>query len=209
MDKYIEYSTLLMFSGGITSTGLLVELLEAKTPNLLVHHVNIGDVRTISKVQHYVSVNIIKQLYSQYGQNSFSYSESTLNFRSTTPPIDKLIVNNLQSVCYAAGTLVHGMESINSIIIGNSGKFKNKSLKKAQVVFDSLQYYNPRFSQVEFTQRQLKETYGSTFEILSGELKSLVWSCDFPNYNHENQFLPCGTCVSCKFRFSELSKKSK
>ena len=198
MNRTKDHKTLLMFSGGLTSTSLLIELLEAQTLGLLVHHVNIGDVRLVSKVQRYASVNIIKQLYNEYGQDSFTYSESTLNFRSPIVPLDKMIVNELQSVCYAAGTLVQGIDSIQTVILGNSGKFKNRIKKKGQVVFDSLQFYNPAFSQIELKFKHLKETYGSSYAALSDELKNLVWPCDFPDYNLENQFLPCGTCASCK-----------
>lgn len=176
--------TLLMFSGGLDSTGAFWQLKDKK---LHVHHMHLKNVENRSDAES-KSVNNIVNYMKQYCD--FSYSESTHEY----PTYNGSFIWDGDLSNFMAGTICGCMPYLKSVAFGRTASDAKRSsvstrIERGNKIFNLLCKSEKIYPVVHLTKNEI-------YNMLPQELRDLTWSCRRPIYKG-NDALPCKTCVTC------------
>jgi len=192
-------TTLAMFSGGLDSTAMLVQLLEETPDELRVHHVRMANKEGRDGAEQAAVERIVAWCRSRY--RPFRYSESALDFTALEAiPIDYL------SIAFVACQVAIDTPGCNRIAVAALSRdtdIENRSARQRRV-FDTLyECYRAR-KLGESDVQWIYPVYGSTKAELAArlprQLVDLTWSCRRPVRESNGAFRPCGTCKACLAR---------
>jgi 7-cyano-7-deazaguanine synthase in queuosine biosynthesis len=198
----IEFSapmtTLVMFSGGLDSTAMLVGLLEQTKDELRVHHVRMANKEGRDHAEHHAAHAIVAWCRDRY--RPFRYSESALDFSALEAiPIDYLCI------AFVACQVAIDTPRCNRIAVAALARdtdIENRSAHQRRV-FDTLYecYRARKLGEPEV--QWIYPVYHSTKQALAAalprELVELTWSCRRP-VRQAGGFRPCGACKACLAR---------
>jgi len=178
--------TLVMFSGGIDSTGMLWKLLNEKKA-LHVHHMNLRNEERRAFAEH-KSVENILQLMSK--NHEFNYSESTHQY----PSYNNKFIWDSDIVSFIAGTICLSIPSIKFVAIGMTATdLSNPDLSNRIVrsnnVFKAFTEATKIYPVKNMTKLQI-------YNMLPVEIRNLTWSCRTPIYVN-NFAYRCNKCMTC------------
>jgi 7-cyano-7-deazaguanine synthase in queuosine biosynthesis len=191
-------TTLAMFSGGLDSTAMLVQLLTQSQDELRVHHIRMANREQRAEAEQAAVERIVAWCGDRY--RPFRYSESALDFRELAAiPIDYLCV---AFVACQVAIDTPGCNRIAVAALARDTDIENRSARQRRV-FDALyECYRARKlgePEVQWIYPVYHATKRELAAALPPELVELTWSCRRPVRAAEG-FRPCGACKACLAR---------
>ena len=192
-------TTLAMFSGGLDSTAMLVQLLEESSADLRVHHIRMSNREQRAAAEQAAVERIVTWCKSRY--RPFRYSESALDFTGLEAiPIDYLCI------AFVACQVAIDTPGCNRIAVASLARdtdIENRSARQRRV-FDTLyECYRARKlgePEVQWIYPVYQSTKAELAARLPRELVELTWSCRRPVRESNGGFRPCGACKACLAR---------
>jgi 7-cyano-7-deazaguanine synthase in queuosine biosynthesis len=191
-------TTLVMFSGGLDSTAMLVKLLEQTRDELRVHHIRMVNREGRAAAEQAAVAAIVAWCRKRY--RPFRYSESGLDFAALEAiPIDYL------SIAYVACQVAIDTPGCNRIAVASLSRdtdIVNRAARQRQVFEVMHACYRARKlgePQVEWITPVYDCTKSQIAEMLPPELAALTWSCRRP-VARGGGWAPCGACKACLAR---------
>ena len=191
-------TTLVMFSGGLDSTAMLVKLLEETPDELRVHHVRMANRESRADAEQAAVEGIVAWCRERY--RPFRYSESALDFTALEAiPIDYLCI------AFVACQVAIDTPRCNRVAVAALARdtdIENRSARQRRVFEALYDCYRARKlgePQVEWLYPVYHETKQALAARLPRELVQLTWSCRRPLPTAAG-FRPCGTCKACLAR---------
>jgi 7-cyano-7-deazaguanine synthase in queuosine biosynthesis len=192
-------STLVMFSGGVDSTAMLVKLLaeprEEMRDELRVHHIRMVNREGRDRAESRAVAGIVAYCRAHY--RAFRYSESALDFSALEAiPIDYL------SIAFVACQVAIDTPGCNRIAVGALAAdtdIANRSARQQRVFQEMYACYRARKlgePSVEWIFPVYDVPKSELAAALPHELLDLTWSCRRP----VKGFRPCGACKACRAR---------
>lgn len=183
--QIMEPSILVMFSGGLDSTGVLWKLLSEKQ-KIHVHHMNLRNVERRARAEA-VAVNKILTYVKNIGP--FSYSESTHEY----PSFGNKFMWDSDIVAFVSGFICLSIPSIKNVAIGMTASDENTGLSdrivRSNKILEAFTDAKKIYPVSHLTKLQI-------YDMLPEEIRSLTWSCRTPVYQ-ENEAVKCGKCQTC------------
>jgi 7-cyano-7-deazaguanine synthase in queuosine biosynthesis len=191
-------TTLVMFSGGLDSTAMLVKLLTETNEVLRVHHIRMANREDRDGAEQRAVSAIVAWCRERY--RPFRYTESALDFRELEAiPIDYLCV------AFVACQVAIDTPRCNRIAVAALARdtdIENRSARQRRV-FDALyECYRARKlgePEVQWVYPVYHATKRELASALPRELLEMTWSCRRPVRTGEG-FRPCGACKACLAR---------
>ena len=191
-------TTLVMFSGGLDSTAMLVKLLEETPDELRVHHIRMANRESRADAEQAAAERIVAWCRGRY--RPFRYSESALDFTALEAiPIDYLCI------AFVACQVAIDTPRCNRVAIGALARdtdIENRSARQRRVfdaMYECYRYRKLGEPEVEWIYPVYYATKRELAERLPRELVELTWSCRRP-VRTASGFSPCGTCKACLAR---------
>lgn len=188
-------ATLVMFSGGIDSTAMLVKLLAEGTDELRVHHVHMQNREGRDAAEQRAVSSILSWCKEHY--RPFRYSESGLDFRALEAiPIDYL------SIAFVACQVAIDTPRCSRIAVGALAAdtdIENRSARQRRVFDAMYECYRARKlgeARVEWIYPVYGLPKAEIAAALPAGLLDLTWSCRRPLGGSR----PCLECKACKAR---------
>ena len=187
-----------MFSGGLDSTAMLVELLAHGEEPLRVHHIHMHNAEGRAEAERRAVEAIVAWCGVRY--RAFRYSESGLDFRGLEAiPIDYL------SIAFVACQVAIDTPGCNRVAVASLARdtdIENRSARQRQV-FDAMYacYRARKLGEpaVEWTYPVYRRTKAELAAALPPALVELTWSCRRPVLER-SRYRPCGACKACLAR---------
>ena len=188
-------TTLVMFSGGLDSTAMLVKLLAEEREELRVHHI-----RMINRERRHLAESravgaIVAYCRAHY--RAFRYSESALDFSTLEAiPIDYL------SIAFVACQVAIDTPGCNRVAVGALAAdtdIVNRTARQRRVFEETYACYRARKlgePRVDWIFPVYHTPKAELAASLPQELLDLTWSCRRPI----DGFRPCTTCKACLVR---------
>jgi 7-cyano-7-deazaguanine synthase in queuosine biosynthesis len=193
-------TTLVMFSGGLDSTAMLVKLLAATADDLHVHHIRMLNREGRDRAEQRAVEAIVAYCRARY--RAFRYSESALDFSALEAiPIDYL------SIAFVACQVAIDTPGCNRVAVGALAAdtdIANRSARQKRVFEEMHACYRARKlgePRVEWIFPVYDTPKAELVAALPQELLDLTWSCRRPI----GGFRPCQVCKACRAR--EMAKK--
>ena len=193
-------TTLVMFSGGLDSTAVLVRLLTETDEDLRVHHIRMMNLEDRADAEQRAVESIVSWCQARY--RPFPYSESGLDFSGLHAiPIDYLAVafvacqvaiDTPRCARIAVGTLARDLDEIKRSVCANQRRVFTamyECYRQRKLGEPSVEWVYPVYA---LTKPQIAA-------LLPSELRALTWSCRRP-LRSGGGFRPCSTCKPCRTR---------
>jgi 7-cyano-7-deazaguanine synthase in queuosine biosynthesis len=185
---------LLMFSGGLDSTGVLYKLLtekEYEEYDIHVHHIQLKNRENRNRAES-IAIENIKKYLKTNNFREFKYSETEFKF----PDIDKRYFYDVDIYNFIAGNLCWQMSYIEKVAIGRiATDITNNPMTPRRMtsdnIFSAYTKIEKKFYPLNsFTKQQI-------VNFLPSDLTKLTWSCRTPIYI---KGIPtkCETCMTCR-----------
>jgi len=174
---------LLMFSGGLDSTGVFWKLIQEKE-HLHVHHLYLVNKENRAKAEETAVKNIVDYMKKI---REFSYTESYHEYPSYNGNFmwDSDIYN------FVAGTICLSVKTIEKVAIGRikSDEAPERSERGTKILNILSPNVKKIFPVVQMTKKEI-------YEMLPEDLRKLTWSCRTPIYK-DNNIEMCKRCKTC------------
>ena len=191
-----------MFSGGLDSTAMLVELLAQGEEPLRVHHIHMQNAEGRAVAEQAATEAIVAYCRAHY--RPFRYSESGLDFRGLEAiPIDYL------SIAFVACQVAIDTPGCDRVAIGALSRdtdIENRSARQRRVFDEMYACYRARKlgePSVEWHYPVYRRTKEELAQALPAGLRELTWSCRRPLVERSgagSRYRPCGACKACLAR---------
>ncbi len=186
---------LVMFSGGLDSTAMLVKLLGETADELRVHHIGMVNREGRDQAEQRATDAIVAYCRAHYRR--FRYSESGLEFSQLEAvPIDYL------AIAFVACQVAIDTPGCTRIAIGALAAdtdIANRSARQRRVFEEMYACYRARKlgePRVEWVYPVYHTPKAELAAALPPELLELTWSCRRP----VDGFRPCLACKACRTR---------
>jgi 7-cyano-7-deazaguanine synthase in queuosine biosynthesis len=191
-------TTLVMFSGGLDSTAMLVKLLAETKDELRVHHIRMANREQRAEAEQAAVERIVAWCGGRY--RPFRYSESALDFAALEAiPIDYLCV---AFVACQVAIDTPGCNRIAIAALARDTDIENRAARQRRV-FDALyECYRARKlgePEVQWIYPVYHATKRELAAALPRELLEMSWSCRRPVRTAQG-FQACGACKACLAR---------
>jgi 7-cyano-7-deazaguanine synthase in queuosine biosynthesis len=191
-------ATLVMFSGGLDSTAMLLKLLTETRDELRVHHIRMANREQRADAEQAAVERIVAWCRSRY--RPFRYSESALDFRELAAiPIDYLCV---AFVACQVAIDTPGCDRIAVAALGCDTDIENRAARQRRVFEALYECYRARQlgeREVQWLYPVYHATKRELAAALPRELLEMTWSCRRP-LRAAQGFRPCGACKACLAR---------
>lgn len=191
-------TTLVMFSGGLDSTAMLVKLLTDTTDQLRVHHVRMVNRQDRADAEQAAVERIVPWCLDRY--RPFRYSESALDFAALVAiPIDYM------AIAYVACQVAIDTPGCTRIAVGTLASDTDEARRSAHQrrVFDTMyECYRARKlgeEEVEWIYPIRPFGKAGIVSLLPPELLEFSWSCRTPIRTFSG-FAACGFSKACRVR---------
>jgi 7-cyano-7-deazaguanine synthase in queuosine biosynthesis len=197
-----DSNTLLMFSGGLDSTGALWQLLQNKENKVHIHHLHLFNKENRAKAEHIAVKNIISYI-SRYYKVKYSESYHQYPYYSYLSMADNsaMVLNQnfmFDSDLYnfIAGTICTSLPNIKTVAIGRTkSDLENTEIIGRTIIGTSI--FKLLAPNVEKVYPVGHMTKSEVYNIIPEDLRSMTWSCRIPIYTSENMIQECGKCKTC------------
>lgn len=178
--------TLIMFSGGLDSTGAFWRLIHT-SKELHVHHMHLINRENRDKAEDKAVKSIVEYMRKI---RDFSYSES----RHEYPSYNNNFIWDSDLYNFIAGTICLSMRDIEEVALGrtksDAGSQIDLRVQRGTKIFESFETKAKKVYPVkDMTKKEI-------YEMLPEDLRSLTWSCRTPIYS-ENNIKRCRRCKAC------------
>ena len=187
-----------MFSGGLDSTAMLVQLLGESREPLRVHHIHMQNAEGRAGAEQAATDAIVAWCRARY--RPFQYSQSGLDFRGLEAiPIDYI------SIAFVACQVAIDTPGCRRIAVGSLARdtdIENRSARQRRVFDEMYACYRARKlgePSVEWVYPVYRRSKQDLAAGLPRELVELTWSCRRP-LAEGSRYRPCGACKACLAR---------
>lgn len=182
--------TLLMFSGGLDSTGAFWKLIQDKQ-NIHVHHMHLKNVEQRWTAESKSTNDIIEYMKNI---STFSYSESIHEY----PTYNGNFIWDGDIASFMAGSICTSMSSIKKVAFGRTATDDanariHSRIERANKIFSAMCQATKIYPVQHLTKLEI-------YEMLPQELRELTWSCRTPLYK-DGKIIPCKICITCHSMF--------
>jgi 7-cyano-7-deazaguanine synthase in queuosine biosynthesis len=181
----IKPTILLMFSGGLDSTGALWKLIRTKE-ELLVHHIYLCNKEKRAEAENKSVKDIIAYMKNI---RDFTYTESYHEY----PSYNNNFMWDSDIYNFVAGTICLCLKSIKEVAIGRT-KSDTGVEQRADRGTKILHAFDPNIKKLypvgDMTKKEI-------YEMLPEDLRNLTWSCRTPIYKDNNTY-ECNKCKTCR-----------
>lgn len=201
---------LLMWSGGVSSTAMLLGLLSKrkyKQYDILAHHVHLHDVRGVARPEAAACREVLNYVENKKKYRKFFFSESSHEFMFMRPPRYSRGIMELDVVSFVAANICAGNSTVNRVMIGGTLTDTEQNdnyhlmLARSKRIFDSVLQYSPNVAELSVEYIYMEEEAPDIFEELPREVKKLVFSCTKPSYEEGGTpVMACEECDKCAQR---------
>ena len=179
--------TLIMFSGGLDSTGVFWKLINSQK-NLHVHHLYLVNKENRAEAESRAVNEIMAYMKNV---KDFGYSESYHEY----PSYNGNFMWDSDIFSFMAGSICTSMKTVREVAIGMTASDMRSGLsrrvERANRIFEAFGSRAKKvYPLVDMTKKQV-------YEMLPGELRNMSWSCRTPIYEGED-IRECGTCKTCR-----------
>jgi len=182
-----DSNILLMFSGGLDSTGALWKLLQDESNKIHLHHLRLVNKENRTKAEDIAVQNIIEYINQI---RSVNYSQSYHEY----PSYNNAFIWDSDLYNFIAGTICMSLKNIKSVAIGRTKsdtgieERANRGTKIFKLLAPNVEKIYPVG---EMTKIEIHN-------MLPKELRDMTWSCRTPIYMDENMIKECGKCKACR-----------
>jgi 7-cyano-7-deazaguanine synthase in queuosine biosynthesis len=196
-----ESDTLLMFSGGLDSTGALWSLLKNTKYNLHIHHLHLINKENRAAVEKQAVINILS--YISKGHANIKYSESYhqyptysyLNKMNDGLAIHENFMFDSDIYNFIAGNICMCLPNIKRVAIGRTLSDDNPVIReRATRGNELLKLFAPDVEKIYPVEHLSK---AEIYNMLPEDLRNLTWSCRTPIFLDKNTVEECGECATC------------
>lgn len=191
-------TTLVMFSGGMDSTAMLLQLLTQTVDELRVHHVHMVNLEGRAEAERAAVERIVEVCRRRY--RPFRYSESALDFSGLEAiPIDWM------AIAYVACQVAIDTPRCDRIAVGalaTDTDIVNRCARQRRLFEAMYECYRARKlgePRIEWVYPVFETPKAALAALLPPELLDLTWSCRTP-VRTTTGFLACGSCKACRAR---------
>src|SRR5262245_29130200 len=195
---YPAMATLVMFSGGLDSTAMLVKLLTQTKDELRVHHIRMANKEGREGAEQQAVERIVAYCRRHY--RPFRYSESGLDFRTLEAiPIDFI------SVAYVACQVAIDTPGCNRVAVATLARdtdIVNRSARQREVfhaMYECYRYRRLGEPDVQWIYPVYDLSKPAIAALLPARLANLTWSCRTPVKTRAG-YKACGACKACRVR---------
>lgn len=178
---------LIMFSGGLDSTGVLWKYIN-ESEELHVHHLYL-----VNKENRALAENKAVREIVEYTLKirTFGFSESYHEY----PCYNNNFIWDSDIFSFMAGSICLSMKTLRQVAIGTTASDISPNLseriKRANKIFDAF----GTEAQKVYPLCNMKKK--QVYEMLPEDLRNLTWSCRTPIYENEDM-KKCGRCKTCR-----------
>ena len=191
-------TTLVMFSGGLDSTAMLVKLLLQTEEELRVHHIRMANREERADAEQQAAERIVAYCRDRY--RPFRYSESALDFRELQAiPIDYVCI---AFVACQVAIDTPGCNRVAVAALARDTDIENRSARQRRVFETLYECYRARKlgePQVEWIYPVYHAAKRELADSLPRELLDMTWSCRRPRRDGDG-WRACGACKACLAR---------
>lgn len=181
-----DSNILLMFSGGLDSTGALWKLLQDESNKIHLHHLRLVNKENRTKAEDIAVQNIIEYINQI---RSVNYSQSYHEY----PSYNNAFIWDSDLYNFIAGTICMSLKNIKSVAIGRTKSdtgIEERAIRGTKI-------FKLLAPNVEKIYPVVHLTKTEVYNILPEELRDMTWSCRRPIYIDENMITECGECKTC------------
>lgn len=178
---------LLMFSGGLDSTGALWKLLQDTNNKIHLHHLRLVNKENRTKAEDIAVKNIVDYVNQIRPVN---YSQSYHEY----PSYNNAFIWDSDLYNFIAGTICISLPNIKIVAIGRTKSdtgIEERSIRGTNI----LKLLSPNVKKIypvgDMTKIEI-------YDMLPKELRDMTWSCRTPIYIDENKIKQCGKCKACR-----------
>lgn len=209
MDRYnIEIDdsdTLLMFSGGLDSTGALWQLLQNKEHKIHIHHLYLlnkqhraeAEQRSVKNILSYMSTKSYNFKYSEsYHEYPFYSYIDTINTETKEVSVIQNFIPDSDIYNFIAGTICLSLPTIKKVAIGRTQSDYGLSIDERTTRANKLlELFAPNVKKI-YPVIHLTKT--EIYNMLPEEIRNMTWSCRNPITIDKDTFKECGKCKTCQ-----------
>jgi 7-cyano-7-deazaguanine synthase in queuosine biosynthesis len=193
-------TTLAMFSGGLDSTAMLVQLLTASDEPLRVHHIHMQNAEGRAAAEQAATEAILAFCRARY--RPFRYSESGLDFRGLEAiPIDYI------AIAFVACQVAIDTPGCNRIAVGTLAADLDEQKRKVsasqrrvfQAMYASYRERKLGTDELQWIYPVYDMSKTQIVASLPDALRAVAWSCRRPVPTAEGYRI-CGECKPCRRR---------
>lgn len=198
-----DSNILLMFSGGLDSTGALWELLQNQENKIHIHHLYLLNKEKRAEAEQLSVKNILSYLSTK--QYKFKYSESyheypyysyinTIKHNSIT--INQNFMFDSDIYNFIAGAICLSLPKIQTVAIGRTKSDSGLEIDQRSIRGNKLlELFAPNIKKIYPVGHLTK---AEVYNTIPEELRNMTWSCRTPIYIANNIVKECGQCKTCK-----------
>jgi len=192
---------LLMFSGGLDSTGALWQLLQNKENRVHLHHLYLdnkekraeAEQRSVKNILIYISKYYKVQYSESYHKYPYYSYLSLIN--KTDIALNENFMFDSDIYNFIAGTICLSLPNIKTVAIGRTKSDSSSSIEQRAIRGNKLlELFVPNIKKIYPVGHLTKH---EIYNILPEELRNMTWSCRTPLYIDENTIQECGKCKTC------------
>ena len=179
---------LLMFSGGLDSTGVFYKLLK-ENKKIHVHHLHM-----VNRENRHTAENIAVKNVCEYMKKigDFKYSESYHEY----PCYNENFMWDSDMCNFISGTICLSLKSVKEVALGMTKSDITRSVtdraERGTKIFESFGTSAKKIYPLrDMTKKEI-------FEMLPVDLRSLTWSCRTPIYLPDGDMHKCKKCKACR-----------
>lgn len=198
--------TLVMFSGGIDSTGALWHVLNhpEKYGEVHVHHVHMQNIEKRWRAEA-MAVKAVLGYMKKHAKADFTTSESVIN----TPHLNGKFLFDTEVTGFITGYMTSRDPLITRVVFGATGtdfaRGVSSAVARGKALHNAFHLDDKDHSGAikEYPMGEL--TKQQVYETLPAELAELTWSCRRPRYV-DGVPVECGTCKTCVLELREVDR---
>ncbi len=178
---------LLMFSGGLDSTGALWKLIQNKKNIVHIYHLHLANKENRTKAEGIAVKKIVDYITKISHVN---YSESYHQY----PSYNNSFMFDSDLYNFMAGTVCKSLPNIQKVAIGRTKSdfgIEERSMRGTNI----LRLLSPNIEKIypvgDMTKIEI-------YNMLPKELRDMTWSCRTPVYVSEKIIKECGQCKTCR-----------
>lgn len=203
-----DSNILLMFSGGLDSTGALWNLLQDPKNKLHLHHLHLvnptkrmeAEKLAVQNIVSYISKTFKNIKYSESYHEYMSYSYLSRVLGANHIILNQNLISDSDMYNFIAGTICWCLPHIKKVAVGRTKSDENPEvIDRATRGNKLLELFAPNVEKIYPVGHLSKK---EIYNILPQELRDMTWSCRTPIYIDDKTFKKCKKCKTCL----ELSK---
>lgn len=202
-----QNTILLMYSGGIDSTGVLHQLFtnpEFNTRPLIVHHIFLQNRELRAEPEAKAVETILDYYAAEYPNREFTYSHNIFNTLGFASLKSDSFPYDMDVYSFIAGNICVARKDISQVATGrtitdteNGGTNFQRRASRAQQIFAAV-FSLEKEPRPNYVFPMLYFSKEKIWASLPEKVRNAAWYCREPAFTAPETAQPCQQCVTCK-----------